>query len=415
MHVLRSGKWLAVGLGVAAALACARARAAEYYVESGVEQNAGYQQDIGTGGGSGGSSGTNDSPVLGSVVKVKLGARTPNLDLSADTRFDYNVYTADTGLNSNNQYVTLNGNYQDVLTTYGLRGSYARTTTATTSFQDNGRGVRQNSRQQFLSVAPIWQREITPRNSVSFSPSYQNTHQSSKSLPDSESYGGTSTFSHSLTPTTTTFVSAYSSFYNSNSNGSLESLQVGGSLGISHQFSPTLSAQFSAGPVWVQQRNRLNSNQSNIFNFNANDLSQNSSSLGYQINSAIAYQMSERTGFSGSFTRSISPNTTSGAQQTTSAVSLGVNHSLLRQVSVAFRGYFARSEYIGQSGGSGSGNTRDYAEAAPSVTWQALPDLRFALTYRFRWQYFDDTNEQGNGSAVFASLIYDLPRLSMSR
>lgn len=412
----RSGSGLAralsLALGPALALVCGQGRAAEYSMESSAEANVGYTEDINVGGGSGGSGGTTDSPTQTSVVKMKLGVRTPSLNVSADTLVNYTVYTADTRLNSDNQYLTLNGNYREDLTTYGLTGSYARTTTLTTGFQETGRQIQQNSRQQFLSVAPSWQRQITPLDSVSFSPSYRNVNQSSQNRPDSETYGGTSTWSRFLDPATTGFVTANSQFYNSNSNGSLESLSVGGSLGVSHQFTPTLSASLSAGPVWVKQRSRLKSDQGGLFDISNSQLNSDNSSIGYQINSALSYQMSERTGFSGSIIRNISPNTTSGVVQETTSLSLGVNHSLLRQVSVAFRGYFAHSEDVADGGSS---RTRDYAEAAPSIQWMAREDLRLALTYRFRWQYFEDDNENGNGSAVFASLIYDLPRVAVSR
>ncbi|MCU0838582.1 MAG: hypothetical protein MUE49_07655 [Rhodospirillales bacterium] len=414
---MRAGEWSQIATSLAA-LAVAvsgfggAAAAAEYYARAALQQSLGYDDNPNFSVDDTRGSGASITSTSG--LSLNAGAQTPAFQFDTNAVLSYDIFPDNTELNSFDQQIGASVARRFGQSRYGVQGSFLSDTTRTSDVEETGRFVDTNSRRYVWSAGPFMQTQIDPLNSASLSATYSNQDRVSQNLPDSEQYSANAQWTHILTPRTQAQAGLNGFIYNSNSSGSNESESIGATFGVLHQVSQRLSVRFLAGPVYTIQRIRGKQSFINEFGLPESDTNNRSSSLSYQIDSGATYQLSERTDFGATFTRTASPDTTSGVVTESNRVAFSANHDILRTVSVGTALIYNRRTNLA-SGGGGDDDVRDLVEIGPNVTWKVDNDLWLSLNYRFRWQREDDTGSTATSNGVFFALNYDLPRLLGNR
>jgi len=394
----------------AAALAAGRfagpAAADEIYAKAYLGQSLGYDDNPNF---SFDSSGSGASLTSASSVSLSAGVQTPAYDFGTNASLTYSAFPQSPELNSVDGLFGASFARRFGLSRYGLRGNFSTDTTRTTDEEETGQFVEANTRRYVLSAGPFVETQLDPLNSISASALYTNQDRVSNDLPDSEEYSANALWTRILTPRTQAQASMNGFVYDSNSNGSTESQSIGLNVGFLHQFSPRLSARLLAGPVYSTQRLRLNQTAINEFDLSQSDTDSDSSSISYQVDSSVTYQVSDRTDFGGGFIRTSSPSTTTGIITESNIINLFISHDLLREVSVGASLTYNRRTTL--AGGDGDDDLRDLVTVSPNLTWQLQDDLRLSLNYLFRWQRRDATGDTTIGNGAFVAVNYELPRL----
>ncbi len=408
-HAPGAASWRGtVALSMAAALCVAvaapNARAAEWYISTGISQDVEYDDNIGL-------SLTQDSVVsdtsFESAIQATAGARTPNLNLYLDALFNFTVFATEDQLNSNDQYITLGADYQYGRSRWGVQGDFVNDTSRTSDVDDGtGLFILDNIRRNVFRAGPSWSYELGPRDTLDTSATYSKVNYPSGKLRDYEEFSGSVGYTHVLTPRTQLISALDGYYYDSNKFGSLDGQFVGLLLGASHALTETVSISALAGPRVVRQQIRGPNDSS----------SDNSTDASYIADARISYQPSERTFFEGQYTRTTVPNTSTGALQNIDQFRLYGRYNLLEKVAIDLS---ARYSLQDSPTNESEDQTRQFIFFQPGVSWRLLEDLSLNCYFQFRWQKYDqlqsEDGTQGASNAVFATLSYDLPTLSSSR
>ena len=119
--------------------------------------------------------------------------------------------------------------------------------------------------------------------------------------------------------------------------------------------------------------------------------------------------------FEGEVGRDLTPSTSTGELNEDTTLTIRSSYELFPKVFLETSIFYVHRDQVG----SGSGQTtigtqsRDYASIEPTVRWRIYRDWNLSVGYRLQWQSIDGGDAFAN--AAFASLTYDLPRLTMSR
>ncbi len=406
-RVSSSALALAAGVAFCVAGGVIDARAAEWFVSGEVRQDVEYDDNIGL-------DITSDEVVsdvgFTSSIVANAGASTPNLNIRLDTQFDFTVFPNEDQLNSNDQYVVVGSDYQYGRSLWGVEGQFVRDTSRTSDVNGTGEFLLDNKRREVFRLGPSWSYQLSPRNSLDTSATYTNVNYPNGTseagdgagLRDYEEYSGNVGFTHVWSPRTQLLASLGGSYYNSNKFGSLDNQVVGLAVGASHALTERIRVTATAGPYLAHQDSR-DADQSS---------SQSTTNVGYSADASIGYQAGERTFLEAQFTRSAEPNTSTGDLQDRNEIRLFGEHKILEKVAINLTSrYFVQDQISSDD----SNATRQYASVQPGFSWRLIEDLSLNCYYRFRWQYLDDVDKSGDSNAVYARLIYDLPRLSTSR
>jgi len=397
----------AAALGFAAAFFAATAmpgaRAAEWYISTGITQDVEYDDNIGL-------SLTEDQVVsdtsFESAIRADAGVRTPNLRLYLDSLFNFTVFANEDQLNSNDQYITLGSEYQYGRSLWGVQGDFVNDTSRTSDIDNTGLFILDNLRRQIFRAGPSWSYELGPRDTIDTSATYTTVNYPSGRLRDYDQVSGSLSYSHVLTPRTQLLGAVDAYYYDSNKFGSLDSQFVGVLLGGSHLLTETVSLSALVGPRVIGQQIRGPGATS----------SDSSTDVGYIADARITYQPSDRTFLEGQYTRTTEPNSSTGALLNKDEFRLYGRYNLLEKVAIDLTArYFMQDSPTNVS----EDRSRQYVSLRPGVRWRLLEDLSLNCFYQFRWQKYDqlqsEDGTQGDSNAVYAKLSYDLPTLSSSR
>ncbi len=403
----RARTTLAVGCGLIGVLAASAARAAEWYLESELGQLFSYEENIGLeeGNAEGGQvSGFSSTSSIG----LTAGGRTPIIDLSLASLFNFTVFPTQSELNSNDQYITLTGTRRGERWTAALQGQYIRDTTRSSDVEDTGQFILANKRREFYSISPIFSYKVTPTDEASFSTYYNYNHYDTREIPDSANLGGQLGWSHDFSPRTQGTANVYASKINSNDTdrGNDNSRYYTLLVGARHKFSENLEASLAAGPSLAQTDVRETQS--------AGRRTESDSTLGYAFVADVSYAVEERLRFLGNVSRALAQSSANGTLNEDTSVGIAASYQFFPNVFFELPlTYLHRERVGGEVEGEGDFDTRDYAAAEPTLRWRVTPEWDFRLGYGFQWQSTDGND--GYGNAVFAFLTYRLPRLAMSR
>ena len=343
-----------------------------------------------------------------STANVNVGASTPNLQVRLNSVFDYTYFPQESSLNSADQRFNLDTTYQLERATLGLGASFVRDTTRTSDEEDTGLFIEENKRRELYRVGPNWTYQLSPLDSVNMYGDYVSVTRSTKDLDSYSQYSGGFGWTRQLTARTQ-IQARFSGFhFNTGARGDRKTSLIGFEIGGTHDFSERWQASFFAGPryTWLDGTVRF----TNSLNMRER-ISDNDDDVGYLLDANVRYQAGERTSLVANASRDVSPSTTTGIIRQTTAFGLFFNHQLLEKVAVDLSGRYSIQETLAGP----SDLRRDYASVSPGVRWRLTEDLTLRCSYRFRWQKFDESGETANSNAVFATLTYQLPRLSASR
>lgn len=401
---------LRAALAVCVVAGAAPARAAEWYVSTSLWQDVEYDDNIGL-------SLTQDGVVsdtnFESSILANAGARTPNLNLRLDTRFDFTVFVHEDQLDSNDQYIALGSDYQYGRSRWGVQGDFVNDTTRTSDVDNTGLFILDNKRRRIYRAGPTWSYQISPRDTVDTSATYTHLNYPNGTseaggarLRDYEQYSGNVSYTHVLTPRTQLLASLDGYHYDSNNFGSLDNQFVGLLLGASHALTDTVRLSALVGPRVVRQE----------FRGPADSSSENSTDAGYIADVNINYQPTERTFLEGQYTRTTEPNASTGTLLNKDEFRLYGRYNLLEKVAIDLTArYFMQDSPTSVR----EDRSRQYMSFQPGVRWRLLEELSLNCFYRFRWQKYDqlegEDGTQGDSNTVYARLSYDLPTLSSSR
>jgi hypothetical protein len=387
-------------------LAAADARAAEWYLESELGQLFSYEENIGldeddTEGGQ--VSGFNSTSSIG----LTAGGRTPVLDISLASLFNFTLFPTQSELNSNDQYITLTGTRQGERWTAALTGQFIRDTTRSSDVEDSGNFILANKRREFYSIGPELSYKLTSTHQVSFSAYYNYNHYDTREIPDSANIGGQAGWAHNLSPRTQATANVYASKINSNDTveGNDNSKYYTLLVGANHQFLPNLKAGLAVGPNIAQT--------DVVETQDGTRRSESEVTPGYSFAADVTYALEERLSFLGNFSRALTQSTTTGTLNEDTRVGIAASYQLFPNLFFDLPLTYVHREPVGDEAEDEEDEARDYAAVEPTLRWRLAPDWDFRLGYGFQWQQRDDSS--GFGNAVFAFLTYRLPRLAMSR
>ncbi len=342
-----------------------------------------------------------------SSLSLNVGGRTPNLEVQLNSVLDYAYFPETSSLNSFDQAFNLNTTYQLERATLGLGADFVRDTTRTSDQEDTGLLIDENKRRELYRVGPNWAYQLSPLDSVNMYGDYTSVTRGTKELDSYSQFSGGFGWTRQLTARTQ-IQARFSGFhFNTGARGDRSTTLLGFEIGGTHDFSERLQASFFGGPryAWLDGTVRFGPQGMR------QRVSDNDVSAGYLLNANVRYQAGERTALRAEASRDVTPSSTTGIIRQTTSFGLFFDHQLLEKVATDISARYSIQENV-----AGPRDLRrDYANVSPGVRWRISEDLSLRCSYRFRWQKYDESGETANSNAVFATLTYELPRLSASR
>ena len=394
---------IAGSLGLAVAVMSGSVDAAEWYLNSRARQDLSYDDNIGLR-----SAEDEKIAAFGETTSVgaKVGGRSPSLDIGLDALFNFTRFPSESGLNSNDQYITFTPAYTGERLTAEVDAQYIRDTTRTSDIEDSGLFILQNRRREVRRLAPRLVYQLSPVDEASVEGDISDTYYPSGDIRNFEQWGGAGTWTRTLSERTQALASVSGFKVNSNDSGSQNTTYYAAQVGVGHVFTQKLRARFSAGPTLA----RVNF----VFASGGFRFTNTETTLGYGFDGTVDYQYDERLSLQGRVYRTVRPSSTTGVVLEETGFRASGRYGLLQHVSLDLAALYLLRENVGQSV---RGGRRDFVSAEPAVLWRLAEDWDVRLGYRFRWQRLDDVDGAPDASShsVLASLTYRLPPLFMSR
>lgn len=385
-------------------LAGSRVEAADWYTRSNVSQQVSYNDnfDLTTRSSEADSEWWSDSTAL-----LKVGGRTPNLEVQLNSVFDYAYFPETRSLNSADQTFNLSATYQLERATLGLGADFIRDTTRTSDVYDTGLFIGANKRRELYRVGPTWTFQMSPLDTFNAYGDYTSVSHQTKNLDSYAQINGGLGWARQLTARTQIQARLSGFHFHTGARGNRETNFAAIEIGGTHDLSERWQASLFAGPRYVWTDGTLRSGPQDV----RQRTSDRYNSAGYVLNANVRYQAGERTALVADASRDIAPGTTTGIIQQTMAFGLFLNHQMLEKVAVDLSGRYSIQENVG----GGKSFRRDFVTFSPSARWRLTEDVSLGCSYRFRWQKYKQSGEIANSNAVFATLTYQLPSLSASR
>ena len=391
-------------------LSAIRVDAAEWYVRGNLIQQVNYDDNFSL---EARSDDANSELESDSTVALNMGGRTPDLEVQLNSVFDYAYFPETSSLNSADQAFNLNTTYQLERATVGLGADFVRDTTRTSDVDDTGLFIEQNKRRELYRVGPTWTYQLTPLDTISAYGSYTSVSFHTKDLDSYSEAAGGADWSRQLTARTQLQARLYGLHSESGAGGDEKSDVISLELGGTHDFSERWQATLLVGPRYAWTDETVRSGPLSMRERN----SERDDSAGYVLNANVRYRAGERTNIFAVASRGVDPGSTTGVIEERTEFGLFLNHQLLQRVAINLSGTYSIQESVGdtQSAGDSGGARRDFATFSPGVSWRLSENLFLDCSYSFRWQHEDQGRGTATSNAVFATLTYRLPQLSISR
>ncbi len=278
------------------------------------------------------------------------------------------------------------------------------------------------------SIKPEWTHALTEKTSLNLSYEFTDvTYQDSFKQGRLNNFGrldtsgrsnysvhsGQLNLSHQLTSNTLIFSNIAASLFSTpdrESSTTYYSLQAG----VQHKFSERWEAEVIAGGRYSISesttqsqpfRNADGSPSPIIF-----DNKNNSSGFGSLASASITHHYTKGR-LRARIGQDIRP-TGNGDLQTSNELALTWIHDLSEHLNLSLPISALRAAAINSDTNR---LDRIYYQAAPTLSWRLTPEFSLALTYRYRYQKYDDIGESANSHNAMLSANYRWKRLSVSR
>lgn len=369
----------------------------EWYLESQMQTQASANDNLTL-------SSTSSEGVVGGVAspQVKLGHRSPTLDLNFTGRVDLNGYGVNSSLSSIDERLTIGGTYTGERSKIAVGAEYNRDTLFDNVEDNSGQNV-DDVRVNKLSFSPSWSFQASELDLIDLNASLldQTYGASQDDLTDYQYYTGAARWLHMVSETDTLISGGSYGRYDPDdeisSGADIFNLQ----LGWLHQFSDNLQLQAVGGPSLT-----IGHGGGSVGEGRPNG----SNDLGYNADVALSYDLSDVASLRATYARSTEP-TGSGATRERDRIGLALSYRLSELVTANLTG-----RYIGNEVGSGDSEDdfKRYLSLEPQLTWRIARDTDFAVAYRFQRQEFRAGQDPAMSNAVYLTFTYRLPRWSWS-
>ena len=303
---------------------------------------------------------------------------------------------------------------------FSLAGSYSQSCSYAQQARDTGI-LLPGSQSENYSLSPTWAWQISPRDTLSVSPSYSQisytngvgslSGANAATLRNNKSYGLNLSAEHhwhkrfssniGLFFSRSDFGNSGTAFNQSASAQDVFGFQAGGQYALSRSWSINLGA----GGRWVQSPGM-----------------ESGLNFGQIANVAINYK-GRHDNYALTYSRSVSP---SGFGQVQEVGSLGVKYAyeFNRELSLNINGNYFENQLVGQRQTVFGLQKREYYEASAEFVWKFAREWRLSASYRYRMQdYASGTNSQSaslvdgvrDSNAVMLHLNYNWDGLREGR
>ena len=384
-----AGWWkIALGLALAVGVSPESGRAAEWYLESSLQEQLLFDDNITL-------AAEQKIPVAGGITstEVKLGRRTETLTLGLEAKIDLNGYVEGSKLGSVDHRYRFKSAYETERGHLGLDAEI-NNDTIFDSVEENASSFTEGVRVTTLTLSPSWAYEVTPLDRLDLSGGTVSRGYDSPDLVDYQSYFGSAGWQHFFSERLAGTVSASVSQFEPQSADSASSTTLSFQPGLVYDWAERLRLEVSAGPEVV---------------ISNSDGSEGGAQLGYSIASRAVYAWDELTRIEASYAH-MTESSGSGTTTARDRVSLSADRKLNEVTTLRLAGSYIGNEW----GGGGDEAFRRYLSAEPSLIWHIFDDTDLTMSYRYRQQSYWDGTPTASSNAFNLTLAYRLPRLSWS-
>ncbi|EGV33735.1 hypothetical protein ThidrDRAFT_0424 [Thiorhodococcus drewsii AZ1] len=327
-------------------------------------------------------------------ANVKAGRRTEISDIQLGANLTSSRYFEASDLDKTDGSLNALASYDLGRSTFKLNGAFNYDSTLTSEVSTSGY-VQANKRRLRFYVQPTWTYQLTPRGSVEMTLSYEDIRYEDVDVIPLYDYDYTTaglTFIYALSERAQAFTRVTFDRYEASDVG-LKSDSTGLLFGASYQLSETLSASAYAGvrqtssevPTWLGVQKSDSSGP--LFQFELN-------------------KRFEVGGLDFSVSRSMLPSSNGELLDTTSLAL-----SFTRPLSHKWNFRLTADAYRNRTeDDAASSSDRDYFAISPRFEFKLSQELNLGLSYRYRWQKYDLSDEAAVSNSLHLYLTYVFPQ-----
>jgi opacity protein-like surface antigen len=385
------------------ALAAGGAGAAEWTVEPRIAQELGYDDNIALDTERDDSGGFVSSTRAG----VRLGGRSPVLDLRLDAALTYNDYRqADQG-SSDAEEARAEAIRHGQRTDAGLILGFRRDSEIIDFLDDTGERQRTNNPRYTYWATPYVTHKATPRDRLDAALSWRRRDGGddgdrvlgTDSGVDFTTWSGNAGWRRSATRRTTLGLDLYGSYYDSSRQ---ESVIGSPRLFVGYRYAERVDLSLAAGPgVARTETDEPGGRRSDT-------------QLTYTLDGIATLRLGPVTTLVANASHYLEPSSDDGEVRRTGRLNVALSHRLAPRLRLDAAGLGQQ-----QSGVSGAGgDDRTFVQASAGLAYELTQRLDATLRYRVRYEHFSGGDGQGGddatSNAVLVGLSYDFPALRRS-
>jgi hypothetical protein len=383
-----AGRWkIALGLALAVGVSPESSRAAEWYLESSLQEQLLFDDNSTL-------AVEQKIPAASGITstEVKLGRRTEILTLGLEAKIDFKSFVEGPEPDSVDHRFHFISAYETERGHFGLDAEIINDITFGGAEENAGsftKGVRVTT----LSVSPIWAYEMTPLDRLNLSGGTVSREYDSPDLVNYQSYSGSVGWQHYFSERLAGTASASVSQFEPQGADSISTTTLSFQPGIVYDWTQRLRLELAGGT------------EATFSDSNAPD---NGVQLGYRINSRAIYAWDELTKIEANYTH-MAESTGTGTTTARDRIGISMEYQWNEMTTARFQG-----SYVGSLLGGGGDTVGSALSAEPSLIWHVFDDLDLSFSYRFRQQTSQGDTPTAYSNAFFVTLAHRLPRLSWS-
>jgi len=349
---------------------------------------------------------------------VNFGLRHETGELKSNFTWNQLFYTNQSELNIDEQLFSADYKHQYQRLEWSLGGSYNNQSSINTESTTSGLIFTQLMRKQ-LNLAPTATYALTALSSVTFDYSYNNTKYEKNSnnifLSDYDYHQVSGTFNHLYTERDKLNATLSSSLYKTKTQTTNNNVAQ---LGWQHSFSEQLITYVSAGMNYAQVESQSTVAQLIPINFFGTVIFQDPVTGVFYPQQRFETVTSSKTTFGQVYRASIQKSFERGSislagSQNQSPTAIGLQTQMSLSINTAYTinerwtsGLSAGYTKTEMTGVTNSPSNRTSYSLSPNINWKWTPEINLGLSYNFRQQEFQGSNQASFGNTVQLQFSY---------
>ena len=322
--------------------------------------------------------------------------KTERLSVSAQAKVSFASYYGGDPFNFTNIHLPLSVRYTTEKDVLGFTGGFVRDHTLLGELLTTGLVVRFTQRNQW-TANPTWTRKITEKLSFQSGSQFIDTtyeNALSTNLRDYQLYGGSGGLLYQMTEQDQLHLSgSYGNFHTINAPVPLRSSFPGVDLGLTHDFTESLTGTVHGGPSFMSTTTQTAGGnikvQSTVWLFGA--------SLTKKF---------EHTSIRVDVARSIVPSGFGLLVQTDRAGAT-VFHDFTDALTASFDGSVYKTSSIASDASAGTFPENRFLSATPKIAWKFSEWWKLELSYTYRYREVDGFSDAAMSNATMFTLSYN--------